>query len=646
MSGTDSAPFISDQPMGSFAEDYRAAPPSQIGSETDWLQGARQVLRAGARESVEYGQVGDIPGPTEESSQPDVLNQKYSIPGKLNFDSPLPDSVAKSMYDTKRDELMRQDATMRRPPGFVAGAETYGLQFVADALDPVNIAAVMIPGVPELDLGASLAGRLAARGIAGAASGAVGMAPLAGIKYGLGRQEQSDYDAYSAISDIAMGAGLGAVLHVGGGALGDWLTSRVRQSPQFAAMEDPETRAAALKTAMAQMAEDRPVEVRPVFDAAEPEIGEPPGYVTEPPPHEPVAETPGATPFAAEPREPTRLTTFLQNAGGLRDDGGDVSGIIGGVRGRPGLIRANGMSLDEAAHLAWENGYFPESATQRPDINQLLDALDDDVKGLQPRYSAEHDVAVANYERARFQNSDILRLASETGISPERRTTQQFYDAVAQHMTEADLDKRMGGLAVEYEASFAEAERLAREHVGAQGEAWHAADFYGKDQTRTLEDLENEYRQEAASPSALERPGGGEPGGPAAGDQTAVPTGGEPGQRLAGAPGRAGQEATARSQVLGDALRAAAGERGATPVDAAADAAAKLKPDATVKLAAEQTADHEEFFRQAEAAGALTDEVRAELEGIHKLDQEAADVGKAAMQAAGCMARGLSGGLA
>ena len=57
------------------------------------------------------------------------------------------------------------------------------------------------------------------------------MAPLAGLKYALGRQEQADYDGYTALADIATGAGIGAVLHVGGGALGDYLTGRVRNSP-------------------------------------------------------------------------------------------------------------------------------------------------------------------------------------------------------------------------------------------------------------------------------------------------------------------------------------------------------------------------------------------------------------------------------
>ncbi len=63
-----------------------------------------------------------------------------------------------------------------------------------------------------------------------------------------------------------------------------------------------------------------------------------------------------------------------------------------------------------------------------------------------------------------------------------------------------------------------------------------------------------------------------------------------------------------------------------------------------MKLAAEQIEDHEEFFRRAEAAGALTEEVRAELEAINNLDKEAKDYGQGAIQAAACVARGLAGG--
>ena len=371
--------------------------------------------------------------PPEPSVAPSVLQEKYGIPGKLTFDRPLPDDVAQSMYTHKREEITRADAIERRPSGLVSGGSRYGAQFMADLLDPVNLAATMVPVAPEIDLGVTAASplveRIGQRAVQGVVGGAAGMAPLAGLKYAMGRQEQADYDGYNALADIATGAGIGAVLHVGGGALGDYLTGRVRNSPYGAAIQQsPEARSAAINTAVAQMAEDRPVEVRPIFDSVttapggsapfpypeEAEFGqaekaapqgvpevvevanqpyggrqaeagreapEPPSYVTEPAESGVTGPSPGGHPFAPEPAEPRRLASFLISQGGLQDPGGDVLSMMGGYRGRPGLVAANGRTLDDAALNAWQAGYFPEHAEQRPTINELLEKIDEDLRG-------------------------------------------------------------------------------------------------------------------------------------------------------------------------------------------------------------------------------------------------------------------------
>jgi hypothetical protein len=91
-------------------------------------------------------------------------------------------------------------------------------------------------------------------------------------------------------------------------------------------------------------------------------------------------------------RKPVSLVQWIVAHGGIEDKGGDLRSLAGGIKGRPGLIRkaretaglfgpveGTGRSLDDVALRAWETGYFP-TLQERPDINQLLDAIDDDLR--------------------------------------------------------------------------------------------------------------------------------------------------------------------------------------------------------------------------------------------------------------------------
>lgn len=484
------APFISE-PAGSFAEDSLTKGTSSALSDVEPFSFTRRLMRAGAAGISTYGETDPESGrqltDPDEKLPVDALQQKYSIPGKLTFDTPLPDEVARSMYQNKIGELRREAAAERRPSGFVAGATSMGVHALADSLDPLFIGSMFIPGIPEVDLGASVAGRIGARALSGGASGAAMMAPLAAMNYGLGRQEQSDYTAYQAMADIAVGAGLGAALHVGGGALGDWLTDRVLKSKagQLIA-ESPDQRETTLRTVASQVLQDQPTDASIMFPdhvltETEPggwgafprgetvsgeTVGEPPAHITEPP--TPGVPTPRAVPFEPE-NEPEGLTSFLVRHGGLKDEGGDVRSMIGGARYRPGLINSNGMGHDDAALLAWENGFFPDHAEQRPDINTFLEALDNDVKGHSPRYSEANRAAIDAYQNALASNHEILRLSDETGIPTQNITRAQFFDQVHSTLTPEDFDARVGTVQQAREDAYHQAEELAREWVAYHG---------------------------------------------------------------------------------------------------------------------------------------------------------------------------------
>jgi hypothetical protein len=651
------APFISEAP-GSFEDQGGVVFPSDIHETTNWFDSLRQVGRGLGYASAEYGDIDEygrqITQP-EATTAPDVLNQKYGIPGKLSFDRSLPESVAQSINQNKQEEVRRADAIERQPPGFLQTANRYGAQFVADMLDPLNIAATMVPIAPEIDFGVTAASglleRTAQRAVQGGVQGAAGMLPLAGLKYTLGRQEQSDYDGYSALADVASGAGIGAILHAGGGALGDLLTSRVLSQYGDQLRDSVDGRLAKLRASVAQMAEDRPVSVDfnpllmepggnapfPLEEQIEPYAPGPvPERILEP--TQPEAVTPGATPIHPEPAEPQRLLSFLVQGGGIKDPGGDVSATIGGPRGRPGLISANGRNLDDAALNAWQAGYFP-SHSERPSTNDLLRAIDEDYRG-NPQYSHHDEAAVQNYQAARAQNGEVLRLASELGLPTQNITREQFFDAAHEHLTPEDFDARVGAEADRAQASYEDAERQAAAWVAeprlaeVEGHEPHGdvTELYG-DQHRSLEDLENEYRQENAAAAARERVGGGQPGRSPSPDQAGVPAGGEPGRGGAGPTGREG--------ALADALRAARGQpTGPDRFSADADASARLRPPEELKRAQTDIDTQSEFFGRLDPE-TLSEEFKAELAAIDNIDTEAKGYGDAAMQAGACIARGM-----
>lgn len=104
------------------------------------------------------------------------------------------------------------------------------------------------------------------------------------------------------------------------------------------------------------------------------------------------------------PKKPTGLITFLIRNGGLQDQAGEISAVLGGkasqrTRARPGLINNKaGQTLDDAALAAWEAGYIRTS--ERPTISDLVDAVAQDhnaggvFSGFDLDQLAEHQAAV------------------------------------------------------------------------------------------------------------------------------------------------------------------------------------------------------------------------------------------------------------
>lgn len=443
---TDHPPVgLMSDPIGNVATEQPGAEifPSRATQGQDWFGTTKQIGRAFGRSQAELGAVDDLGNQVsapEQTISADDANKAYGVPGRLKFNAPIPASVAQSMQDAKRDELSRADAAARTPDGAWAATKRMGLGFVAGALDPLNVAAALMPTVGEARMAGMLGrvgldfgeGALGTRIATGALGGVTGTIPLVAAKYGLSQQEQADYSAMDALADVAMGGVIGGVLHPIAGALHDAFgrepTARAPDEPGAtpsaapAAAADaphdpivqsildeinatPEQSENATRTAVAQMVEGRPAEVRPIFDGGDTQRGP----------------------------APRSLVDFLIDNGGVKDEGGDLAAMDGQLvhqRANGRLVNnTKGLELDYAREGAEEAGYLPHNST----IADLLSAVQEELAGNK-RYTGE-DSATA-FLRQQAQHQGPLQAQFEQ----HRDTVQGVADEAGVTLRPAEAD--------------------------------------------------------------------------------------------------------------------------------------------------------------------------------------------------------------
>jgi hypothetical protein len=653
MSGSIEPAGLISEPMGNVATEQpgTALFPSTAFEGQDWLGLTKMLGRGLNTAQAEMGTVDDY-GRQTSAPEPSIdaadANKAYGIPGKLTFSAPLPASVAQSMQDAKRDEITREDAAARAPPGFWPGAARLGAGFVAGALDPLNLAALFVPGLGEArsagilaraglpGLGAgvladvgeggaaaipSLGARMAVRGVSGAVSGAVAQAPLVGLRYDLSRQEQGDYSALDALADVmTMGAGLGALGHVTGGVIGDVLGQRFARSGAGAMVAtDPAVAEAAMRTSVAQLVEGNPVEVQPVTMA---------GYVQR--------SNAAAVVMA-------RVASLQREADALRREADQVPGHLETVESPESMIRTPVL----------------DAATQsRADavLDELTDPTNPPTAARRAELLAEHQmlseggVPGAALEQARSESQRRGLLTAAARIDDrirELREGQPDTAATGQLTVSASV-------AAPPPTSF-----LDQAWLRAQG-----ATPSGYDMGKGAASLTDEVQ------AALDRGDG----------VTLVADGGSRrvpivaidrgmmqdarGQRwgtlsiAADATGKEGVEITRGGGVPTIPSEAASTRfdrsaqlaHGAPPPDEAAitrmaDGATRdVRPDGPGGLPAAletQLADIEDTLSRADAAGLLGDPERAEIETANGWLEQAKAYGNAALQAAACIGRGM-----
>lgn len=253
--------------------------------------------------------------------RPDIEKRAKEAGVKIEIpEEGLSEQATTLLINRRKTQMAREDA-INRSPGGARSVAGFGVSLGASLLDPLNIGAAFVPVVGEARYASMIAkaasplARIGVRAGVGALEGGVGIAAFEPFNYGMHQTLQDDYSAMDSIVNIGFGSLLGGGLHVVGGAfkdhvLGKWwepdipsprpeephLTNALEtpnphlseltphteaiNAPEpivrepapnsaeaMATRVSPQTREAAMRTAVGQLMDGRTVDVEPVVMA-------------------------------------------------------------------------------------------------------------------------------------------------------------------------------------------------------------------------------------------------------------------------------------------------------------------------------------------------------------------------------------------
>jgi hypothetical protein len=204
------------------------------------------------RDALDQADQRDIASGADNFIDPHTLNQKYGKSLGLSFDKPERAGAVAIMVRRRQEQLDTDAKLAHAPAGLVFGGTSLLTSLAVGATDPLNVAASFVPVVGETRAGlwAERFGKFGARALEGGIEGGVGQALLETINIATETAYHNNYGPMDSFLNVAFGTLLGGGLHTGFGAISD-LMGRM----------SPETREQTLRTAVAQMAEGRDVQV-------------------------------------------------------------------------------------------------------------------------------------------------------------------------------------------------------------------------------------------------------------------------------------------------------------------------------------------------------------------------------------------------
>lgn len=144
-------------------------------------------------------------------------------------------------------------------------------------------------------------------------------------------------------------------------------------------------------------------------------------------------------------KERTSLLAFIKSKGGMRDSGGELKNMDA-HKSYIGVINKNSkLGMDDMALAAWEAGYF--EGQERPDINELLAAVKDELMG-NPRYSSKD-----GYEKGQNREQELRELGKELekiGVDYMNDSLAEVNRKMREAMDEADRMRTQASESEEY----------------------------------------------------------------------------------------------------------------------------------------------------------------------------------------------------
>jgi hypothetical protein len=155
-------------------------------------------------------------------STPEALNEKYGLKGSNRFTRPMVNATAEEMVQAlhRREKTEEKLALFEQSHNWLV---RNAAGFIGGMLDPVEAAAMMVPGIGEerlafkmIEAGYGIEKSVVAGKIVAGATGAMaGTAALEPLRFGMSADELRDWSMKDALTNVFYSAPLGAMLHAG-----------------------------------------------------------------------------------------------------------------------------------------------------------------------------------------------------------------------------------------------------------------------------------------------------------------------------------------------------------------------------------------------------------------------------------------------
>lgn len=145
-------------------------------------------------------------------------------------------------------------------------------------------------------------------------------------------------------------------------------------------------------------------------------------------------------------QRPASMLDFIREKGGIDPNDANIGDIkitdidLTNVKRKDGkgnykkkkgeqIIREGGMNLDDLGEALSEAGYFPELGGERPTVNDVINAIDAEVRG-NPRYANGIEGDTRSSQQA-AEEENMIRFLDELGIDPNKSSNAEIKRAMA-----------------------------------------------------------------------------------------------------------------------------------------------------------------------------------------------------------------------